>query len=198
MRPYLLKLKTLSNSLKKIFLTSFILLLVDQVTKLLVKNFMQIGEEIIIFDWFRLHFIENSGMAYGIGSDWGEIAKFFLTFFRIVVVIFGVFYIRRVISEKQLPGRLLICLGMIIGGALGNVIDSVFYGFVFDETSFFQGKVVDMLYFPLTGESYFLPDWLPFFGGNHFIFFRPIFNIADAGIFIGITCLLIFYRRYFQ
>ena len=87
---------------------------------------MQIGEEIIIFDWFRLHFIENSGMAYGIGSDWGEIAKFFLTFFRIVVVIFGVLYIRRVISEKQLPGRLLICLGIIIGGALGNVIDSVF------------------------------------------------------------------------
>ena len=198
MQPYLLKLKKLSNSLKKIFLTSFILLLVDQVTKLLVKNFMQIGEEIVIFDWFRLHFIENSGMAYGIGSDWGEIAKFLLTFFRIVVVVFGILYIRRIISEKKLPSRLLICLGMILGGALGNVIDSVFYGVIFGESGIFHGNVVDMLYFPLTGESYFLPNWIPFYGGNHFVFFKPIFNIADSGIFLGIICLLLFYRNEFK
>ena len=86
---------------------------------------------------------------------------------------------------------------LIIGGALGNIIDSTFYGVIFQESSIFHGKVVDMLYFPLTGESYFLPEWIPYFGGDHFIFFRPIFNIADSAIFVGIISILLFYRNKF-
>ena len=133
---------------------------------------MLLGEEIRVFDWFRLHFIENNGMAYGLEFG-GEYGKLFLTLFRICVVIWGVFYVYKLTKETKFPNGLLICFGLIIGGALGNIVDSVFFG----ETIFY-GKVVDMLYFPLTGESYFLPDWIPFWGGDHFIFFRPIFNIC--------------------
>lgn len=159
---------------------------------------MQIGSEILVFDWFRIHFIENSGMAYGIGSDWGEYGKLFLTLFRIVIVLFGILYIKKIVLTRKLPLGLLVCLGLVIGGAFGNIIDSVFYGVIFGESGIFHGNVVDMLYFPLTGESYFLPNWIPFYGGNHFVFFKPIFNIADSGIFVGIICLLLFYRNEFK
>ena len=159
---------------------------------------MNIGDEIFIFDWFRIHFIENAGMAYGIGSNSGSYVKLFLTLFRILIVSVGIFYIHRYFSNKILPSGLLVAIGLILGGALGNIIDGVFYGVIFNEAAIFHGKVVDMLYFPLTGESYFLPQWIPFFGGDHFIFFKPIFNIADSGIFIGITSILIFYREYFK
>lgn len=163
-------------------------------TKIWVKTNMLLGYEgeIYIFDWFRLHYIENNGMAYGIELG-GEYGKLILTLFRIIVVGWGIFYVNKLIKEKQFPTGLFICLGLIIGGALGNIIDSTFYG-----DTLFYGKVVDMLYFPLTGESYFLPDWIPYFGGDHFVFFRPIFNIADSGIFVGITSLLLFYRKYFK
>lgn len=183
--------------MKKVFLTSFLLLVIDQSTKIWVKTSMFKGEEFQIFDWFRIHYIENNGMAYGIelGGDYG---KLFLTLFRIIVVAWGVFYVNKLLKEKQFPTGLLICLGLIIGGALGNIIDSVFYGVIFNEFAIFHGRVVDMLYFPLTGESYFLPEWIPFFGGDHFIFFKPIFNIADSAIFIGITSLLLFYKRHFN
>ena len=194
-----MKLKELSNTLKKVFLTSFLLLVIDQTTKIWVKTNMLLGPEgeIYIFDWFRIHYIENNGMAYGIelGGDYG---KLFLTLFRIIVVGWGVFYVHKIINEKRFPTGLLICFGLIIGGALGNIIDSTFYGVIFNESSIFHGKVVDMLYFPLTGESYFLPEWMPYFGGDHFIFFRPIFNIADSAIFVGIISILLFYRNKFE
>ena len=178
--------------MKKIFFTTFIILGLDQLSKYWVKTSMIIGEEIMIFDWFRLHYIENNGMAYGLELG-GEYGKLILTLFRIIVVTWGIFYVIRLTRESRFPNGLLICFGLIIGGALGNIVDSVFYG-----DTIFYGKVVDMLYFPLTGESYFLPEWLPVWGGNHFIFFRPIFNIADSGIFIGIVTLLLFYRSYFK
>ena len=154
---------------------------------------MYLGEEIHIFDWFRLHYIENNGMAYGLEFG-GEYGKLFLTLFRICVVIWGMFYVYKLTKSTKFPSGLLILLRVNYRWArLGNIVDSVFFGDVI-----FYGKVVDMLYFPLTGESYFLPDWLPFFGGDHFIFFRPIFNIADSGIFLGIVSLIFFYRSYFK
>ena len=183
--------------MKKVFLTSFLLLVIDQSTKIWVKTNMQLNSEFLIFDWFRIHFIENNGMAYGIELG-GYYGKLFLTLFRIVVVVLGVFYVNKLIKEKEFPTALLICFGLIIGGALGNIIDSTFYGVIFNESAIFHGRVVDMLYFPLTGESFFLPEWIPFFGGDHFIFFKPIFNIADSAIFIGITSLLLFYRNKFK
>ena len=158
---------------------------------------MLLNSEFRIFDWFRIHFIENNGMAYGIelGGGYGKLS---LTLFRIIVVGWGVYYVNKIIKEKQFPTGLLVCFGLIIGGALGNIIDSTFYGVIFQESSIFHGKVVDMLYFPLTGESYFLPEWTPYFGGDHFIFFRPIFNIADSAIFVGIISILLFYRNKFE
>ncbi len=169
---------------------------------------MFLGQSHEIFDWFIIHFTENNGMAFGLefGGDFG---KLFLTLFRIIVVAFGGWYLVN-LSKKNAPSGLLICSGLILGGALGNIIDSVFYGVIFSDSyravaeflpaeggyaSFFYGKVVDMFYFPLINTH--LPNWLPFFGGDHFIFFRPVFNIADASISISIICLLLFYRRFF-
>ena len=178
--------------MKKVFFTTIIILTLDQLSKYWVKTSMIIGEEIKIFDWFRLHYIENNGMAYGLELG-GEYGKLILTLFRIIVVTWGILYVIKLTRESIFPNGLLICFGLIIGGALGNIVDSIFFG-----DTIFYGKVVDMLYFPLTGESYFLPEWLPIWGGNHFIFFRPIFNIADSGIFVGIVTLLLFYRSYFK
>ena len=178
--------------MKKVFFTSFILLVVDQLSKTWVKSSMLLGEEFRVFDWFRIHYIENNGMAYGIelGGDYG---KLFLTLFRIIVVAWGVFYVNKLLKEKQFPTGLLVCLGLIIGGALGNIVDSTFYG-----DTLFYGKVVDMLYFPFFTID--LPNWLSFLEGydDRFTFFAPIFNIADSGIFVGISSLLLFYRNYFK
>ena len=172
---------------------------------------MRLGliDEVQIFDWFIIHFTENNGMAFGMEFG-GFIGKALLTLFRIIVVSVGIYYVR-VIVRPHFPNGALIALGLIIGGAIGNIIDSSFYGLIFNNSynniasflpksggyaSLFHGKVVDMFYFPLINSHF--PNWLPIFGGEHFIFFRPVFNIADAGISVGIFLILVFYRKQFS
>ena len=168
---------------------------------------MFLHEHIRITDWFYIYFTENNGMAFGL-----EIfAKIFLTLFRIVAVILITWYLARIVrqSEKVKNGY-IVCLSLILAGAVGNIIDCVFYGEVFSASTHTQiaswvpvgqgyadwlhGKVVDMFYFPII-DTYW-PDWMPFVGGEHFIFFSPIFNFADASISCGIIALLLFYSRY--
>jgi len=195
--------------LKKIFFTAFILVLLDQILKIWIKTHYILGEESQIFDWFIIHFTENNGMAFGIEFG-GYTGKKILTLFRIIVVGIGIKYIFN-LTKSGFPNGALIALGFIIGGAIGNIIDSSFYGIIFNESynnvasfmpdsggysSLFHGKVVDMFYFPLMNSHF--PNWLPIFGGEHFIFFRPVFNIADAGISIGIFMILFFYRKEFN
>ena len=182
-------------------------LVVDQVIKIAVKTNMFLHEHIRITDWFYIYFTENNGMAFGL-----EIfAKIFLTLFRIVAVILITWYLARIVrqSEKVKNGY-IVCLSLILAGAVGNIIDCVFYGEVFSASTHTQiaswvpvgqgyadwlhGKVVDMFYFPII-DTYW-PDWMPFVGGEHFIFFSPIFNFADASISCGIIALLLFYSRY--
>ena len=170
---------------------------------------MVLGQEFQIFDWFIIHFTENNGMAFGIEFG-GVKCKLNLTLFRIIVVKIGIFYVKSIVSPL-FPNGVLTSLGLIIGGAIGNIIDSVFYGVIFDSSLYniatlfpdtggysrvFYGKVVDMFYFPLINSHF--PSWFPFFGGEHFIFFRPVFNLADAGISIGIFMILFFYRELFN
>ena len=170
---------------------------------------MILGQEFQIFDWFIIHFTENNGMAFGM--DFGGITgKILLTLFRITVVFLAISYLRKIITTKFRSGT-LVAIGLIIGGAIGNIIDSSFYGLIFNESynnvaSFFpesggyapflQGKVVDMFYFPIINSHF--PNWFPIFGGEHFIFFRQVFNIADAGISSGIILILIFYQKDFS
>ncbi|HIE73378.1 MAG TPA: lipoprotein signal peptidase [Flavobacteriales bacterium] len=195
--------------MRKILLTSFILLVFDQILKFWVKTHMFLGQEYQIFDWFIIHFTENNGMAFGMEFG-GELGKILLTVFRIIVVIVGIYYVKSII-KPQLSIGALIALGLIIGGAIGNIIDSIFYGVIFNDSynsiatffpdmggysSLLHGKVVDMFYFPLINSHY--PNWLPFWGGDHFIFFRPVFNLADAGISVGIFMILLLYRKQFS
>ncbi len=185
------------------------ILLIDQIVKFWIKTNMTLGEHFpVIGSLFQIHFIENEGMAYGLkfGGEFGKIA---LTLFRLVAVIVGFFYIKKLVREKYHNG-LLLCGALILAGAAGNLIDSMFYGMLFSESTpyvvaeflppgggygtFLHGNVVDMLYFPLF-EGYF-PKWMPIWGGEHFIFFRPIFNIADAAISVGVIAILIFQKRF--
>jgi len=174
---------------------------------------MNYGEQIpLLGHWFRLFFIENEGMAWGwkFGGEWGKLA---LTLFRLVAVVFGVFYIRSIVQKKYHRG-FIVCVAMIFAGALGNLIDSMFYGLIFSPSddglplakifpagggyaSFLHGKVVDMIYVPII-ENKTLPSWVPFWGGERFTFFSPIFNIADASISIGVIAILLFQRRFFK
>lgn len=187
-----------------------VVLAIDQWSKFWVKTNMFLGEEFpVLGDWFIIHFTENNGMAFGIEFGF-EYGKLFLTLFRIVVVaIIGVYLFR--LPRKSTSSGLLVTGSLIFAGAVGNIIDSVFYGIVFDESysqiasflpdgggyaSLFYGKVVDMLYFPLIDG--FFPDWLPIWGGEHFVFFRPVFNVADAAISVGIASLLLFQRKFFK
>ena len=191
---------------KRIWLCAAILaaiLIVDQVVKIMVKTHMHIGEDIpLIGEWCRLHFIENEGFAFGT-SFGGTIGKYFLTMFRIVAsVAIG----RIIVNQIKKNGRtsLILCLTLILAGAVGNIIDCCLYGLIFSESyydiavlfppeggyaPFLQGKVVDMFYFPLFEFDW--PQWMPFVGGNHFEFFSAIFNVADSAITIGVIWLLI-------
>ncbi len=195
--------------MKKIFFTSFILLLLDQTLKIWIKTSFVLGEEYEIFDWFIIHFTENNGMAFGIELG-GYTGKKILSLFRIIVVGVGIIYLFN-LTKKKISDGALIALGLIIGGAIGNIIDSSFYGIIFNESynniasfmpegggysSFLHGRVVDMFYFPLMNSHF--PGWLPIWGGEHFIFFRPVFNIADAGISVGIFMIFLFYRKEFN
>lgn len=188
-------------------------MLADQIFKVYIKTHYHVGEShAVIGEWFRLYFIENEGMAYGwkFGGDWG---KMLLTLFRLGAVIFGVFYIRKIVEQKLHPG-FIFCVALIFAGALGNLIDSMFYGLIFENSSidtlnvakmfpvkgyagFLHGNVVDMLYFPIIRDATF-PDWVPFWGGEDFEFFRPIFNLADASISTGIIAILFFQKRFFN
>ena len=187
-------------------------LLIDQLTKIWVKTNMEYGQEFLIFglEWARIHFVENKGMAFGM-SFGGDAGKLALSLFRIVAVGFIIYIIRQLIQSKEGLG-VLVCFALILAGALGNIIDSVFYGMIFSDSpyhgglaelfpdeggygKFLHGKVVDMFYFPLFEIG--LPKWLPFWGGQPFEFFRPVFNVADSAISVGIALLLIFYRQFF-
>ncbi len=198
---------------RNVFLIICLVVIADQVLKIYVKTHFHAGEShAIVGSWFQLYFIENEGMAYGwkFGGEWG---KLLLTLFRLAAVIFGVFYIRKIIQQKYHPG-FIICAALIFAGALGNLIDSMFYGMIFQDSSpysynvaqifpahgyagFLHGKVVDMLYFPVIRNSHF-PAWIPIWGGDDFEFFRPIFNLSDAAISTGIITILIFQKRYFK
>lgn len=187
-----------------------VLLILDQVIKVWIKTHMMLGEEFSVFgDWFVIHFIENNGMAFGMELE-GEWGKILLSLFRIVAVC-GIGWYLYDISTKKAPLGLVISIALIFSGAMGNIIDSAFYGLIFNDSyyqvstfmpeaggyaSFLHGKVVDMLYFPLLEGRF--PDWLPMWGGEHYIFFRPVFNIADSYITIGVTSILLFHRKYFM
>lgn len=180
-----------------------LLLLVDQSLKIWVKTHMQLGQQHDILPWFKIYFTENPGMAFG----WEILDKWLLSVFRIVAVTVIAYYIFTLVKRNYSLGY-IICIALIFAGALGNIIDSVFYGVIFDHSrgqiatfmpegggyeTFLHGKVVDMLYFPLIQTV--LPNWVPVWGGQEFVFFRPIFNIADSAICVGVFILLIFYRH---
>ncbi len=197
----------------KVFLVILIIVVADQALKFYVKTHYHAGEShAIAGNWFRLYFIENEGMAYGwkFGGDSG---KMILTLFRLGAVVFGIYYLQKIVKKNYHIG-FIICAGMIFAGALGNLIDSMFYGMIFDESSqltqnvatflpphgyagFLHGQVVDMLYFPIIRDAHF-PKWVPIWGGDDFEFFRPIFNLADASISSGVIAILLFQKRFFR
>lgn len=198
-------------SKKKIAIILIALLAFDQIVKIVIKTNMAINESITVFpDWFFIHFIENPGAAFGmqIGGDYG---KLMLSLFRVILSGFLIWYIGRLI-KKQAPTGVVVGFGLIFAGAVGNIIDSAFYGLIFSESTYTQiasfvplgqgyagflhGKVVDMLYFPIVSGNY--PAWFPSVGGEHFTFFSPIFNIADSYITIGVLYLILFQRKYFK
>lgn len=196
-----------------VFLLILLLVFADQALKIYVKTHFHASEShAIAGNWFKLYFIENEGMAYGwkFGGDWG---KMVLTLFRLAAVLFGVFYLRKIIRNKYHYG-FIICACLIFAGALGNLLDSMFYGMIFQDSSiislnvarifpphgyagFLHGKVVDMLYFPIIHDATF-PKWIPIWGGEDFEFFRPIFNLADASISTGVISILLFQKKFFR
>mgnify|MGYP000044946899 FL=1 len=184
-----------------------VVLVIDQVIKICVKTGMYLHESIHVTDWFYIYFTENNGMAFGMEI----IGKLFLSLFRIVAVVLIAWYLTRVVKQKpRVKNGYIVCLSLILAGAGGNIIDCVFYGEFFSASThtdiatwvpmgqgyadWLHGRVVDMFYFPII-DTYW-PDWMPFVGGEHFIFFSPIFNFADAAISCGIIALLLFYSRY--
>ena len=187
-------------------LIAFVLIL-DQVLKVWIKTNMMIGQEIQFFDWFIIHFTENKGMAFGIEFG-GNLGKYILSIFRIIAIVaISIYWLK--LTKTQVKKGVIYSISLILAGAIGNMIDSAFYGMIFSESfgqiatvfeggysSFLQGKVVDMFYFPLINGHF--PNWFPFVGGNHFIFFRPIFNIADAAISTGVINILTFHRSFFK
>jgi signal peptidase II len=194
-------------SLKKASLLVVLVLLIDQISKIYIKTNFYLGEEVKVFEWFRIHFIENEGMAWGavIPGDYG---KLFLTLFRIVAV-FGISWWLWDSVRKKLSNFLITAIALILAGAVGNIIDSVFYGVIFNDSynqvatafaaepygTWFYGEVVDMFYFPVWEGN--LPSWLPVWGGKHFTFFNAIFNVADVAISTGVGILIVFNKRAF-
>lgn len=196
--------------LRSAVLIVLLVILVDQALKFWIKTSFPTGPvmEIGGQSWARLYFIENPGMAWGmeLGGNWG---KMILTLFRLAAVTFGSWYLVRIVKQGYSRG-FIVCAALIYAGALGNLIDSVFYGMIFSESTYTQvatlfpagggyggflhGKVVDMLYFPMVKSTF--PAWLPFVGGKDYEFFSPIFNIADASISVGVITLLLFQKRF--
>ncbi|MCS6974592.1 MAG: lipoprotein signal peptidase [Cyclobacteriaceae bacterium] len=186
---------------QKYFLIAFLVVVADQSSKMLVVNNMELHEEInVLGDWFRIHYLLNPGMAFGIkwNSEFGKLA---LTLFRIAAMIGIAVYLHRLAKRNAHPG-LLLCIALILGGAVGNVIDSTFYGVLLNNappdspTPWFHGQVIDMLFFPLF--DFVWPEWVPFVGGDYFLFFSPVFNLADSFIFIGVMIIFIMQKKFFK
>lgn len=185
----------------KYFLIALAVILVDQTSKLLVYNNMYLHEEVsVIGEWFKLHYLLNPGMAFGIKWD-NDFGKLALTIFRIGAMIGIGYYLYRMSLKKAHRG-FLISMALILGGAVGNVIDSTFYGVFLENqpvgsySPWFHGQVIDMLFFPIF--DFYWPNWVPGFGGEYFLFFSPVFNIADSSIFVGVSSILIFQKRFFK
>jgi signal peptidase II len=207
---YLL-LKNLKVKLRNAVLIIALIIIADQALKIWIKTSFPFGpiKDVMGIPWFKLHFIENKGMAWGweFGGEWG---KMILTLFRLAAVIFGTWYLVKIVKQNYSRG-FIICASLIYAGALGNLIDSMFYGLIFEESStsqvakifpangyagFLHGRVVDMLYFPMIDSTW--PSWVPVIGGDRFEFFSPIFNIADASISVGVITLFVFQKRFFK
>jgi signal peptidase II len=195
--------------MKRVLAIVAAVLVVDQVLKIWIKTHMTLGEDIVITDWFIIHFTENPGMAFGmeLGGSWG---KLLLSLFRILTIGLIFYWIRQLLGRRRLSTGALTAVALILAGAIGNVLDSAFYGLLFSDSygqpatflpagggyaGFLYGHVVDMFYFPLFRG--YLPEWLPIWGGDYFVFFRPVFNVADAAISTGVGLLLIFQREVF-
>ncbi|NTW23957.1 MAG: lipoprotein signal peptidase [Lentimicrobium sp.] len=197
--------------MKKAFFIVVIILIIDQVLKFWIKTNMSLGEEInVLGNWFIIHFTENPGMAFGMQFA-GDYGKLILSIFRIIAII-GIIYYLYIITRKKVTNGLIISLSLVLAGAMGNMIDSAFYGMIFSNSNYFEvarfmpveggygtflhGRVVDMFYFPIFQGFY--PSWVPFVGGSDYIFFRPVFNIADSSITIGVLLMIIFQKQFFQ
>jgi signal peptidase II len=197
----------MSDKTKSILLI-LLILIVDQTSKFIVKTNMVIGQEVfVIGGWFRIHFLENNGMAFGMEMG-GQTGKTLLSLFRILAIGAIIWYLLKLFKTKATTG-LILCVSAIVAGAIGNLIDSAFYGMIFSESwhsaatlfpvgggysSFLHGRVVDMLYFPVINTSW--PSWSPVHAGEELVFFRPVFNIADSSIFLGVTLILIFHKKF--
>ncbi len=202
-------------SLKKTTILVLVILLVDQMSKCYIKTHFELNEKLEVFRWFQIAFVENEGMAWGtkisdfVSSVSDRTAKVSLTIFRILAVLGIGYWLNKAIRDKN-SSTLIFAVALVLAGALGNIIDSVFYGVIFDSSAgqlatflpeqgydtIFHGKVVDMLHFPMW--SGILPSWIPFYGGTYFTFFDPVFNIADMAISTGIGILIIFNKRAFK
>jgi signal peptidase II len=201
-------------NIKKSVLLIVLILIIDQWSKIYIKTHFVLGESVDVFNWFKILFIENEGAAWGAKlsdilpiSD--SIGKLVLTVFRLFAI-FGIGYWLYDVIKKESSKTLIVAVSLIFAGALGNILDSVFYGIIFNDSynevaslfsdepygKLFYGKVVDMLYFPMVDTTW--PDWMPFFGGSNFRFFEPVFNIADTAISTGVGILLVFNKRAFK
>ena len=187
----------------KYFLLALLIIGIDQASKLLVHHYMYLHQEITVigneFYGFKLHYLLNPGMAFGIKWD-NEFGKLTLTLFRIIAMI-GIGYYLVKMAKRNVHAGFLYCMALILGGAVGNVIDSTFYGVFLNNhpikspTPWFHGQVIDMLFFPLFKFDW--PEWIPFLGGGDFMFFSPVFNIADSSIFIGVAIILFYQKKFF-
>jgi signal peptidase II len=196
-------------TLKKSIVLILLIIIIDQTSKIYIKTHFTIQESVDVFSWFKIYFLENEGMAWGTKIP-GEYGKLFLTVFRIFAV-FGIIYWLINSFKNKASNYLTVAISLIFAGAVGNIIDSVFYGVIFNDSyhstatlfsnqpygTFFHGKVVDMFYFPFIENGQF-PDWMPIIGGNYFTFFNAVFNVADFAISVGIGILIVFNKKAFN